>query len=142
MEFSKDLSVVILAAGRGKRMRSDMPKVLHKVCGLPMIYYILKQILELEPKNIFVVLGHKKQIIKNYLDSEFPSVCTIDQDKQLGTGHAVKMVRDGAGDFGRSMLVLSGDSPLIKKETLESLISLKDKKNAAAVVLTSETDDP
>ncbi len=57
MEFSKDLSVVILAAGRGKRMRSDMPKVLHKVCGLPMIYYILKQILELEPKNIFVVLG-------------------------------------------------------------------------------------
>ncbi|MEE8324345.1 MAG: bifunctional UDP-N-acetylglucosamine diphosphorylase/glucosamine-1-phosphate N-acetyltransferase GlmU [Candidatus Humimicrobiaceae bacterium] len=142
MEFSKDLSVVILAAGRGKRMRSDMPKVLHKVCGLPMIYYILKQILELEPKNIFVVLGHKKQIIKNYLDSEFPSVCTIDQDKQLGTGHAVKMVRDGAGDFGRSMLVLSGDSPLIKKETLESLISLKDMKNAAAAVLTSETDDP
>ncbi len=118
-----------------------MPNGLHKICGRPMIYYILKQTLRLEPKNIFVVAGHKKQILKNYLDSEFPSVCAIDQDKQLGTGHAVKMVRDGGGGFGRSMLVLSGDSPLIKNDTLESLISLKERKNAAAVVLTSETDD-
>ena len=100
MEFSKDLSVVILAAGKGKRMRSETPKVLHKVCGFPIIYYILKQILGLKPKNIFVVAGHKKQILKDYLASEFKSVYTIEQDKQLGTGHAVKMVRDGAGDFG------------------------------------------
>ena len=67
MEFSKDLSVVILAAGKGKRMRSETPKVLHKVCGHPIIYYILKQILGLGPKNIFVVAGHKKQYLKDYL---------------------------------------------------------------------------
>lgn len=142
MEFSKDLSVVILAAGKGKRMRSETPKVLHKVCGHPIIYYILKQILGLGPKNIFVVAGHKKQLLKDYLTGEFTSVSTIEQDKQLGTGHAVKMVRDGAGDFGRSMLVLSGDSPLITRETLKSLISLRDRENAAAVILTSITDDP
>ncbi len=142
MEFSKDLSVVILAAGKGKRMRSETPKVLHKVCGHPIIYYILKQILGLGPKNIFVVAGHKKQYLKDYLAGEFTSVRTIEQDKQLGTGHAVKMVRDGAGDFGRSMLVLSGDSPLITKETLKSLISLRARGNAAAVILTSITENP
>ena len=143
MDFSKDLSVVILAAGKGKRMKSEMPKVLHKVCGRPMIYYILKQILGLDPKNIFIVAGHKKELLKSYLDREFASVKTIEQDRQLGTGHAVKMVRDGAGDFGRNMLVLSGDSPLISRETLESLISLRDRENAAAVVLTSiVADDP
>jgi len=142
MEFSKDLSVVILAAGKGKRMRSETPKVLHKVCGHPIIYYILKQILGLGPKNIFVVAGHKKQLLKDYLAGEFTSVRTIEQDKQLGTGHAVKMVRDGAGDFGRSMLVLSGDSPLITKETLKSLISLRDREDAAAVILTSVTENP
>ncbi|MCJ7471284.1 MAG: sugar phosphate nucleotidyltransferase, partial [Actinobacteria bacterium] len=142
MEFSKDLSVVILAAGKGKRMRSETPKVLHKICGRPIIYYILKQILGLEPKNIFVVAGHKKQLLKDYLGSEFTSVCTIEQDKQLGTGHAVKMVCDGADDFGHSMLVLSGDSPLITKETLKSLISLRDSEDSAAVILTSITDNP
>lgn len=142
MEFSKDLSVVILAAGKGKRMRSETPKVLHKICGRPIIYYILKQILGLEPKNIFVVAGHKKQILKDYLGSEFTSVCTIEQDKQLGTGHAVKMVCDGADDFGHSMLVLSGDSPLITEETLKSLISLRDSEDSAAVILTSITDNP
>ena len=142
MEFSKDLSVVILAAGKGKRMRSETPKVLHKVCGHPIIYYILKQILGLGPKNIFVVAGHKKQLLKDYLASEFTSVSTIEQDKQLGTGHAVKMVRDGAGDFGRSMLVLSGDSPHITEDTLKSLINLRARENAAAVILTSITENP
>ncbi|MCK5566374.1 MAG: NTP transferase domain-containing protein, partial [Actinomycetia bacterium] len=143
MDFSKDLSVVILAAGKGKRMKSETPKVLHKVCGRPMIYYILKQILGLDPKNIFIVAGHKKELLKSYLDLEFARVKTIEQDKQLGTGHAVKIVRDGAGDFGRNMLVLSGDSPLISKETLRSLISLKDRENTAAVILTSVVvDDP
>ena len=142
MDFSKDLSVVILAAGKGKRMKSETPKVLHKVCGRPVIYYILKQILGLDPKNIFIVAGHKKELLKSYLGREFVSVKTIEQDKQLGTGHAVKIVRDGAGDFGRNMLVLSGDSPLISKETLRSLISLKDRENTAAVILTSIVDDP
>lgn len=142
MDFSKDLSVVILAAGKGKRMKSEMPKVLHKICGRPMIYYILKQILGLDPKNIFIVAGHKKELLKSYIDREFASVKTIEQDKQLGTGHAVKIVRDGAGEFGRSMLVISGDSPLISRETLESLVSLRDRENAAAVVLTSIVDDP
>jgi bifunctional UDP-N-acetylglucosamine pyrophosphorylase/glucosamine-1-phosphate N-acetyltransferase len=123
-------------------MRSETPKVLHKVCGRPIIHYILKQILGLGPKNIFVVAGHKKQYLKDYLAGEFTSVCTIEQDKQLGTGHAVKMVRDGAGDFGHSMLVLSGDSPLITKETLKSLISLRARENAAAVILTSITENP
>jgi bifunctional UDP-N-acetylglucosamine pyrophosphorylase / glucosamine-1-phosphate N-acetyltransferase len=142
MEFSKDLSVVVLAAGKSKRMRSETPKVLHKICGCPMIYYILKQISGLKPKNIFVVAGHKKKLLNDYLKREFTSVVSIEQNKQLGTGHAVKMVRDRAGDFGRSILVLSGDSPLITGETLESVVSLRDKENAAAVILTSIADNP
>ncbi|MCJ7665321.1 MAG: bifunctional UDP-N-acetylglucosamine diphosphorylase/glucosamine-1-phosphate N-acetyltransferase GlmU [Actinobacteria bacterium] len=141
MDFSKDLSVVILAAGKGKRMKSEMPKVLHKVCGRPMIYYILKQIIGLDPKNIFIAAGHKKELLKDYLDREFASVRIVVQDRQLGTGHAVKMVRDKAGDFGKIMLVLGGDSPLVSGETLRSLISLRDGENAAAVILTSVAAD-
>jgi bifunctional UDP-N-acetylglucosamine pyrophosphorylase/glucosamine-1-phosphate N-acetyltransferase len=142
MDFSNELSVIILAAGKGKRMKSEAPKVLHRLCGQPLIYHILKQVEDLGPKNIFAVIGHKKQEVRDYLKSNFPTVQTIDQDNQAGTAHAVMMAGKHFPDMGKNLLVLSGDSPLITAKTLESLIKLRADNDLAASILTSVTDDP
>jgi bifunctional UDP-N-acetylglucosamine pyrophosphorylase / glucosamine-1-phosphate N-acetyltransferase len=142
MDFSKDLSVIILAAGKGRRMRSETPKVLHRLCGKPMIYHILKQVQALGPKNIFAVIGHKKEEVRKYLKDSFPGVLTIDQDKQLGTAHAVMTAESHFDDMGGNILVLSGDCPLITTATLKALAVLRSKKDLSASILTYMADDP
>lgn len=142
MDFSKDLSIIILAAGKGKRMKSKTPKVLHRICGQPLIYHILKQANDLKPKNIFVIVGYKKELIKDYLSSSFPTVKAIDQDIQSGTGHAVMMARDDFPNMGKNILILSGDSPLITAETLASLIGLRSENDLSVSILTSIAPDP
>ncbi len=142
MDFSKDLSIIILAAGKGKRMKSETPKVLHRICGQPLIYYILKQAILLEPKNIFIIIGYKKEMIREYLDSSFPSVKAIDQDSQSGTGHAVMMVKDDFPGMGKNILILSGDSPLITAGTLTSLVKLRSENDLSVSILTSKVRDP
>ena len=142
MGFSNELSVIILAAGKGKRIKSETPKVLHRICGQPLIYHILKQVVSLSPKNIFAVIGHKKQEVREYLKSSFPIVQTVDQDYQAGTAHAVMMTRNYFTDMGKNILILSGDSPLITADTLRSLIDLRVGKGLAVSILTSVADDP
>jgi bifunctional UDP-N-acetylglucosamine pyrophosphorylase/glucosamine-1-phosphate N-acetyltransferase len=142
MDFSNDLSVIILAAGKGKRMKSETPKVLHKLCGKPMIYYILKQVQSLDPKNIFIVIGHKKEDVRKYIADDFPSVKTVDQDKQAGTAHAVMMAARYFDEMGSNILVLSGDSPLITSQTLRSLTKLRQKEDLSVSILTSIADNP
>ncbi|MCD4669622.1 MAG: bifunctional UDP-N-acetylglucosamine diphosphorylase/glucosamine-1-phosphate N-acetyltransferase GlmU [Actinomycetia bacterium] len=142
MDFSKDLSIIILAAGKGKRMKSETPKVLHRICGQPLIYHILKQAASLGPKNVFIIVGHKKEMIREYLDSNFPSVKAIDQNRQSGTAHAVMMARDDFPNMGQNILILSGDSPLITAGTLDSLIRLRSEKDLSVSILTSIAQDP
>ena len=142
MDFSKDLSIIILAAGKGKRMKSETPKVLHRICGQPLIYYILKQAILLEPKNIFIIIGYKKEMIREYLESSFPSVKAIDQKRQSGTGHAVMMAKDDFPSMGKNILILSGDSPLITAGTLTSLVKLRSENDLSVSILTSKVQDP
>jgi len=142
MEFSNDLSVIILAAGKGKRMKSETPKVLHRLCGKPIIYHILKAVMSLGPKNILTVIGHKKEEVRKYIADDFPSVLTVDQDKQAGTAHAVMMAGSYFDKMGSNILVLSGDSPLITSRTLKSLVGLRQKEDLAASILTSIADNP
>lgn len=142
MDFSKDLSIIVLAAGKGKRMKSETPKVLHKICGQPLIYHILKQAISLGPKNVFVVAGHKKEMIKEYLCKSFPSVKSIDQDSQSGTAHAVMMARDNFPDMGKNILILSGDAPLITAKTLDILVRLRSENDLSVSILTSIVQDP
>ena len=142
MNLSNDLSIIILAAGKGKRMKSEDSKVLHKLCGQPMIYHILKQVQDLKPGNIYVVIGHKKQQVRDYLKGRFPSVKTVDQDKQAGTAHAVLMAERYFGEMGENILVLSGDSPLITSWTLKSLVDLRAEGNLSVSILTSIAPDP
>src|SRR5450830_1210685 len=94
MEYVKNLNVVILAAGKGKRMMSSTPKVLHNIIDKPMIYYVLKEAGKLNPENIYVITGHEHEILKGYLADNFPDVIPVFQEHQLGTGHAVSLLKE------------------------------------------------
>lgn len=142
MDFSKDLSVAILAAGKGKRMKSEIPKVLHEICGQPIIYYILSEVSKLNPGNVYIIIGHGRDLVKSYLRENFPEVNIVVQDRQLGTAHAIQMVKAAGGRFGNEMLVLSGDSPLITSETLLKLIDARSSSKSPVSVLTSTVKDP
>ncbi|GAG73835.1 unnamed protein product [marine sediment metagenome] len=93
MNFSKDLSVVILAAGKGKRMKSEIPKVLHQILGQPILYYVLSLVGKLNPKNIFTVIGYRKELVSEYIKNNFPQTKTVTQENQLGTAHAVCAIK-------------------------------------------------
>src|SRR3989338_9494669 len=100
-----DLAVIILAAGKGIRMRSGLPKVFHEVLGEPMLTYVLKTVKKLKPRRTFLVVGHKRDLIMDYYkdwDVQF-----VVQDEQLGTGHAVMQAKPYLKDFSGTVLVLA-----------------------------------
>ncbi len=135
----RDLAVVILAAGKGVRMRSDLPKVFHEVLGEPMLTYVLETVKKLAPQNTYLVIGHKRDLITDYYkdwDLKF-----VVQEEQLGTGHAVMQVKPHLEDFSGTVLVLAGDVPLLSEKTLKKLIDFHLGQKAAATDLTAELKD-
>lgn len=132
------LAIVILAAGEGTRMKSSLPKVLHPVCGEPMISLVLKSAKGLNPDKVIAVVGHKADTVAEVLDGiEFAI-----QDKQLGTGHAVSVAEKMLEDFNGTVMVLSGDTPLLRRETLLKLLDTHENSGAAASVLTAKVGNP
>lgn len=131
-----DIEVVILAAGKGTRMRSRRPKVMHTLAGRTLLAHVLEAAVKLGPRAIHVVVGHQAQQIIN----SFPSaeVNWIVQDEQLGTGHAVLQALPSVADDS-CVLVLYGDCPLIRPETLLQMVSLAQTK---AALLTADILDP
>ena len=142
MDYLKNLSVVILAAGKGKRMKSEIPKVLHQICYQPILYYILSTVNKLNPKNIFVVVGHKAKLVDEYIVSNFPQVKTVYQKNQLGTAHAVCAAGKHQKDFGENILILPGDCPLIGLNTLKKLVNKKIETGSAAAIITTVLSNP
>ncbi len=138
----KNLSVIILAAGKGKRMKSETPKALHEICFKPIIYYILKSVHGLKPENIFVVVGHKSELLLEYLGQNFKDVKTVLQKEQLGTGHAAKTAGIFLKEFSGNCLIIPGDIPLISTKTLQKLFSHKIKNKSHAAILSSVYEDP
>jgi bifunctional UDP-N-acetylglucosamine pyrophosphorylase/glucosamine-1-phosphate N-acetyltransferase len=132
----KPLNVVILAAGAGKRMHSDMPKVLHRVGGKPLLAYVLDAARALRPQRVCIVYGHRGAEVK----AEFPDVdlAWVCQEQQLGTGHAVMQALPQI-DSDATVLVLYGDMPLIAPDTLRRLI---DAAVGGLAILTAEYDQP
>lgn len=130
------LSVVILAAGQGKRMNSDLPKVLQPLAGRPLLKHVIRTALELEPANVYVVYGHGGALVQAALPHE--PVEWILQANQLGTGHAVMQAMCVIPD-DHTVLVLYGDVPLIRAPTLKKLLALADE--GALAVLSVELDD-
>ena len=130
-------STIILAAGEGSRMKSNMPKVVHKVVGKPMISYVIESAKEAGSERVVVVTGHKEnEVRKNIQDVLFAH-----QDKQLGTGHAVMAANDYISDEG-NVVVLYGDTPLITSETLKKMVKKHVKSNAGVTVMSAMVDDP
>ncbi len=142
MDLSKDLTVLILAAGKGKRMKSEVPKALHQILGRPLLYYILSTARELNPKNIFVITGHKKEMVGDYIKNNFPGVKIIVQEDQSGTAHAVYTAKKKKGNFGKDILILPVDTPLIGAEILKKLIKSKDRSKSEASLITLLLPDP
>ena len=131
------LAVVILAAGQGKRMKSDLPKVLQPLAGRPLLKHVIDAAHSLQPSEVYVVYGHGGERVRETLKSE--KVKWVLQAEQLGTGHAVlQAIPDIPKD--RLVLVLYGDVPLIRSATLESLVKLANAK--AMSLLTMMSDDP
>jgi bifunctional UDP-N-acetylglucosamine pyrophosphorylase/glucosamine-1-phosphate N-acetyltransferase len=134
----KDLRTIILAAGKGTRMKSATPKVLHKVCGKPIIQYVLDVANAVGSQKIFTVVGHKSDKLESFLGD----VVTVEQKKLLGTADAVKSAQNHFRSFNGSVLVMCGDTPLLKKETIRTLIRKHKKSKSVCTFLTTVVHNP
>ena len=130
---------VILAAGEGKRMNSSTPKVAHNVLGEPMISLVVDAARAAGCERVVAVTGHGAQVVESLLD---PGVETVRQEEQLGTGHAVMCAKDALADFHGSLVLLSGDTPLLTAETIAGLVAMRESSGAAVTVLTTHIVDP
>lgn len=139
----QNLCAVILAAGEGKRMKSDSPKVLSSVLFKPMLGWVLDSVASAKIANVCVVTGYQSEKVKSYLSSTGANFTVVFQEKQLGTAHAAKMARDFLASFaGSHVLVLSGDSPFIDKNTIEASYKFHLEQNSDATVISAKIAEP
>ncbi|PLT30855.1 bifunctional UDP-N-acetylglucosamine diphosphorylase/glucosamine-1-phosphate N-acetyltransferase GlmU [Peribacillus deserti] len=130
---------VILAAGQGTRMKSKLYKVLHPVCGKPMVEHVVDEISKLEIEETVTVIGHGADLVKSQLGDRSQYVL---QEQQLGTAHAVMQAEALLSGKEGTTLVMCGDTPLIRAETMERLIAQHEQSNAKASILTAYTENP
>ena len=130
---------VILAAGKGTRMQSKLYKVLHKVCDRTMVELVLDSLSDLEMQEVITVVGHGAERVKEVLGDRTKFVL---QAEQLGTAHAVKVAKDELKDKEGTTIVMYGDTPLIRSETINNMLDHHEKMNAKATVLTAIADNP
>jgi len=133
-----------MAAGKGTRMQSDLPKVMHEVCGRPMVHWVVDAAIAAGAAPIVIVVGHGADLVKRSVGARGDGVEFVLQEPQLGTGHAVDQARAlfEAGRLGPQTLVLAGDGPLIRSETLSALLQTHRTRHAAATLATSVIADP
>jgi bifunctional UDP-N-acetylglucosamine pyrophosphorylase/glucosamine-1-phosphate N-acetyltransferase len=132
---------IILAAGVSKRMNTQIAKVLHEVCGRPMLAYVLDACREIGVSKIYVVVGFSGEHVKERF-SEVENVVWVEQDEQLGTAHAVLCCKEHLQDFEGETLILCGDGPLIRAQTLQKLIAKHQIEQSAATLATALLNDP
>ncbi|HDX9579349.1 TPA: bifunctional UDP-N-acetylglucosamine diphosphorylase/glucosamine-1-phosphate N-acetyltransferase GlmU [Bacillus pseudomycoides] len=130
---------VILAAGKGTRMKSSLYKVLHSVCGKPMVQHVVDQVSQLEVQKLVTVVGHGAEKVQDQLGSASEFAL---QTEQLGTAHAVMQAVDALGNEEGTTLVICGDTPLITAETMEALLKQHEESGAKATVLTAYIEEP
>ena len=130
---------IILAAGKGTRMKSDLPKVLHKVAGISMLEHVFRSVNAIDPEKTVTVVGHKAELIEQVLAGQTDFVR---QTEQLGTGHAVMMAEPVLENLTGQTLVIAGDTPLITGESLKNLIDFHINHKNVATILTAEADNP
>jgi bifunctional UDP-N-acetylglucosamine pyrophosphorylase/glucosamine-1-phosphate N-acetyltransferase len=133
-------ALVILAAGMGSRMNSDLPKVLHEVAGLPLIGHAMRAGAALSPERTIVVTGHGAEAVEAMVTRLNPEAVCVRQKEQLGTGHAVDQARDALAGFQGTVIVLYGDTPFVSVGTLEQLVA--QRADADVAVLGFEAQEP
>ncbi|HOV79147.1 MAG TPA: bifunctional UDP-N-acetylglucosamine diphosphorylase/glucosamine-1-phosphate N-acetyltransferase GlmU [Bacillota bacterium] len=134
-----NLAAVVLAAGKGTRMKSRLPKVLHKLCGKPMLSYVVEAASAAGVQKIVVVVGHGADLVAREVEG---AALVAVQSEQLGTGHALMQAGPHFGGFSGQILVLCGDIPLISPATLAGLVESHRASGAAATVMTAEVENP
>ena len=135
------VAVAILAAGRGTRMKSDLPKVLHTLAGRSLVERVLDSCSLLDLDRQIVIIGYEGERIRTAL-SHRPEVEFVEQTEQLGTGHAVQQVMSALSGYQGDLLVLNGDAPLLRSETLQQLVATHQEKQNAATLLTANLPNP
>ena len=138
--MNNQLHIGILAAGKGSRMESELPKVLHQLNGKSLIDYVLDTASELNPDSITLVVGFQKDRVKNHIQND--NVNYVSQEQQLGTGHAALQLENQLENQSGHLLILYGDVPNIKSSTLSPIIDEHIKENRNATLITAMLDDP
>ena len=137
----KPTTAVILAAGKSMRMKSDLPKVLHEVCGQPMLSYVIEACRAVGVERLIVVVGHGRELVREaYAGAS--DIIWVHQAEQHGTGHAVMVCEEALADFAGNVLVIAGDMPLIHSETLQALLEEHARTGNAVTLATSVLDNP
>jgi UDP-N-acetylglucosamine diphosphorylase/glucosamine-1-phosphate N-acetyltransferase len=134
------IAVLVMAAGKGTRMNSDLPKVLHRIDGRPLIELVLAAARELKPDRLIVIVGHQReQVMREISDSDVEFAV---QEPQSVTGHAVLQAVPLLNGFQGEIVILSGDVPLLRGQTLQHLVAVHRLRGVAATVLSTVTPDP
>ncbi len=144
MKGDGEVAAVILAAGEGTRMKSDLAKVLHEICGLPMITHVLGALSELSPTKTVVIVGHQAEAVIERLSSGeqgFEGLEFALQSERLGTGHAVMQARPALSGFTGTIMVLTGDTPLLTGSTLAAFLRFHRETGASATVMSAVLED-
>ena len=143
--MNDSIKAIILAAGKGTRMKSSLPKVLHKISGKALVERVVDSVLEIDNLDeIFVITGHQSESVTEFLNENYHNeiIKTVLQEPQLGTGHAVFQAYDYLKNFKGTAIVLCGDTPLLTTQTLQGFIEFHKKSEAALTVMSALFDDP
>ncbi len=135
------VAVAILAAGRGTRMKSDLPKVCHKMGSVSLVERVLNSCLSLDPSRLLVIVGYQSDRVKESLQG-FAGLEFVEQTEQLGTGHAVQQLLPHLEGFTDDLLVLNGDVPLLRPNTIKHLVETHQAHKNAATLLTAQVPEP
>jgi len=138
MSTERPIAALILAAGRGERINSDLPKVLHQAAGLPLVAHVIETVREAGVKHIGIVVSARNEQLSSFLNG----VETVLQKNRLGTGHAVMQAQKKFRNWPGDLLVLPGDAPCVRTETLQELIREHRRNSRSATILTAEVDNP
>ncbi len=138
---ARPLTAILLAAGQSKRMQSDLVKVLHDVCGRPMLAWVIDACKAVGCESIYVVIGHQGEQVREAFAND-SVVRFVEQHERLGTGHAVQQAESALAGFAGDVIVLAGDGPLIRAATLQRLVDVHRQTNASSSMATSIIDNP
>lgn len=136
-----NIKSIILAAGKGTRMKSQTPKVLHEIFNKPLLGYVIDNVKNIVDES-FVIVGHHAEEVEKYVQNNYKNVKTVLQTPQLGTGHAVSMVCPYLNSFDGQIIILCGDTPLITEKTLNEFIEYHNKNNSDITVMSTIFENP